>query len=231
MKTLIIMRRIVGIITVVLLAVVLVSTFLGEDFKLVWHLDSKAAIFIPVFTLFYAILLTIYIFITKSRVGGKVLACFGCVMVFLVCLVFNFFVEEHYNRKVWEGNGYVVYEEYKGELPYEMYRGEIDGFETKFVLYKRNGILDERLLLLKYWGVVERHSCWAFDTDDKNTKLSFTIFENLDLIRMESCYKEIENDGTSDISFDTSYCRFSDGLLYFGRERDSLMRLIQKTNH
>ena len=240
MKTLKIMRRVVGIITVVLLVIVLVGAILGENHKLIWHLDSKALVLIPVFALVYAVLLTIYVSHTKVKAWGKAAVCFGCFMVFLICFFLSFFVNEQFSRKVWEENGYVVYEEYRcehqvGELGLDIDELESlkDSFETKFVLYKRCGFFDERLLVMRsYVGCGERNPWWVFNLDGNNPRISFTIFENLDLIRMESSYKAVESDGTSHISYDTSYCRFSDGLSYFGREeRDSVMRVIQKTNY
>lgn len=86
MKNIVQIRRIIGVTTVILWIIGIVpKIILGNRCRLVWQLDNWALVFAPVFTLVYAILLTLY-FAKGKRWTIKLLEWFVFGVVAIVCV-------------------------------------------------------------------------------------------------------------------------------------------------
>ncbi len=198
------LRRIIGITALVLwmLAIVPKIIFYGDSQRLVWQMDNWAAMFAPILTIAYAIILTIYL-VRNRRWQIKVLGSLCCVAAALFCIVLFFIAGVFLNYRVWSNDDYVVYDEYGGFSD-----------PTLYVLYKRNGLFDNRLHIL------ESSFC-------QKKNIDYIIYENLDLIKEEADVALFEDDNFEHIT--TFYC-LSNGLQYDQSKNDSLFALTNGTD-
>ena len=209
MKKITKIRRILGITVVMLWVIGIVPKIIfGNSCRLVWQLDNWALFFAPVFTLVYAILLTLY-FAKGKRWTIKLLEWFVFGVVAIICVAFFIITGVNLNYKKWGNKDYVVYDEFGGFSEPAVY-----------VLYKRNGIVDDRLryLRLGVWRCNGRHAI---------EKVEYSIYEQLDLIKEEA---DVSIDGDSTYHLTTFY-PLSYEKEYDQNQNDSLLKLIDDYYH
>ena len=160
--------------------------------------------FAPIFTLVYAVLLTLY-FTKGKRWTIKLLEWFVFGVVAVVCVAVFIITGANLNYKKWGNKDYVVYDEFGGFSEPAVY-----------VLYKRNGIVDDRLGILRL-GVWRNNGRHAIE------KVEYIIYEPLDLIKEEADVS-IDNDSTYHL---TTFYHLSYGKEYDQSQNDSLLRLIE----
>lgn len=205
MKDMVKIRRIIGITIVMLWIIGIVPKIIhGDRCRLVWQLDNWALIFAPVFTLVYAILLTLYLAKGK-RWTTKLLEWFVLGVVSIVCVAIFIITGANLNIKMWSNKDYVVYDEF-------------GDFSTPavFMLYKRNGIVDDKLRFLRLGG-------WRNNGWHSIEKVEYNIYEPLDLIKEEA---DVSIDGDSTYHLTTFY-PLSYGNEYDQSQNDSLLKLIE----
>lgn len=197
-------RRIIGIIALVLWVIAVVPAIvLSQRFRLVWQLNNWALFFAPVFTLAYAIMLTIRV--SKGKHWAiKLLEWFFCVVFIIICVTVFFIAGVFLNYRIWGNKDYVVYDEFGGF-----------GEPSVYVLYKRNGILDERLHFIRL-GVWRNKG-----VSNEITSAEYLIYEPFDLIKEEADVN-VDNDR----AHITTFYRLSSGSEYDQSQNDSLWRLI-----
>ena len=205
MKNLNQIRRIIGITAVLLWVIGIVpKIILGDRCRLVWQLDNWALFFAPIFTLVYAIMLTIHIAKGK-RWTTKLLewSVFGVVAI--VCIAVFIITGANLNYKMWGNKDYVVYDEF-GDF----------AAPAVYVLYKRNGIVDNRLHFLRLGG-------WRDNGWHSIEKVEYSIYEPLDLIKEEA---DVSIDGDNTYHLTTFY-PLSYEKEYDQSQNDSLLKLIE----
>lgn len=194
------LRQITGITALALWMLAIVPKIVLENSqRLVWQMDNWAAMFAPIITIAYAIILTIGL-VKNRRAIIKVLGALCCVAVVLFCSFLFFVAGVFLNHKVWSNNDYVVYDEYGGFID-----------PTLYVLYKRDGLFDNRLYILE-----------SFTYQKKN--IDYTIYENLNLIKEDAEVSPFEGDN---FEHTTTFFRLSDGEQYDQSKNDSLYALIK----
>ena len=194
-------RRIIGITTLVLWVIAIVPRFIlvkGE--KMVFQMENWALLFAFILSIPYMIMLTIYV--VKKNNKHKVYYWLRCVGVCIILLIMSFctgcFFLDH---RLWSNNDYIVYDEFG------------DFFASDYVLYKRNGLVEKRLYVVgnNFLNL-------------KPNQVDYTIYEPLDLIKMENDGMEVEY-GTK--YHETTFYRLSDGHRYGQNQNDSLLTLIE----
>lgn len=209
MKNMTKIRRILGITTVMLWVIGIVpKIILGNNCRLVWQLDNWALFFAPVFTLVYAVLLTLY-FAKGKRWTIKLLEWFVFGVVAIVCVAVFIITGTNLNYKMWGNKDYVVYDEF-GDF----------STPSVYVLYKRNGIVDDRLRFLRLGG-------WRYNGWQAIEKVEYNIYEQIDLIKEEA---DVSIDGDSTYHLTTFY-PLSYENEYDQSQNDSLLKLIDNYYH
>lgn len=202
-------RRIIGITALLLWVIAIVpKIILDYNGRLMWQLDKWAFMLAPVFSIAYAVMLTIHIAKGK-RWTIKLLECIGCGVITLVCIGVFFIALILLDYRIWDNKDYVVYDEFGGF-----------GDPSVYVLYQRNGIIEERPTFIRF-GV------WR--EDGKNYKIKnadYTIYESFDLIKEEADIKLVEDDS---MLHETTFYRLSGGQRYEQNQNDSLWRLISNS--
>lgn len=192
-------RRIIGITTLVLWVLAIVPKFACDC--LVWQLDNWALVFASVFTLAYAVMLTV-----QSSKGkpwyNKLLKWIGCIVVAFVCIFIFFWANVFRYVNIWHDRNYVVYSEWGGFTDPDVY-----------VLYKRNGFENKRMYII------------GSDNFRQIKNIQFAVYEPLDLIESEFDVTAFESDSV--YSHDTVFYRLSNGQQYDQEQNDSLFALIK----
>lgn len=193
-------RRIIGITALVLWVIAIVPRFiLGKGERLVFQLENWALFFAFVLSILYMIMRTIYV--VKKDNKHKLYYWLRCVGVGIILLTMSFctgcFFLDH---KLWNNNDYIVYDEFGGV------------FASDYVLYKRNGLVENRLYVVgnNFLNLKPNH-------------VDYTIYEPLDLIKMENEGMDVEYNTKY---HETTFYRLSDGHRYNQNLNDSLLTLV-----
>ena len=228
------MRRIIGVIMLILWVIAFVPRMILEDnTRLVWHMDNWALLFVPIITIVYFLLLTIYVFRQKKHWVLKVLAVIGFIAVFLFCVLLNALeLIERFDYKLWGDKNYVVYEEYLRE-DYGCGCGEhVTGIETVKVIYKRNGLVDKKLCNLSSTGYISHDAFAIIENILYKGKHAFTFYEPLDLVKEDHTYDYMDGKPKHYIRHVTSFYNLSTGQGYYtDKEWDSINRLIKNSQY
>ena len=190
-----------ALFALVLLGIVFVPTlFLENGDRLVWQLSSWSWIFASLLIGIIGVLLTIR-FTKGKHILWRIVAWLGCIVLVMACLIsFNWAMFMH-DEKVWSSKDYAVYSEYDGIID-----------PNKFVLYKRNGLIDRRMYRL---GNIDFGDLKGAD---------YSMYTELDLIKEEIDATEFESDS---VYHRTVFYRLSDGWKYGQEENDSLLDVIK----
>ena len=193
-------RRIIGITALVLWVIAIVPRFiLGKGERLVFQLENWALLFAFVLSILYMIMRTIYV--VKKDNKHKLYYWLRCVGVGIILLTMSFctgcFFLDH---ELWNNNDYIVYDEFSGV------------FASDYVLYKRNGLVENRLYVVgnNFLNLKPNH-------------VDYTIYEPLDLIKMENEGMDVEYNTKY---HETTFYRLSDGHRYNQNQNDSLLTLV-----
>ncbi len=139
---------------------------------------------------------------TKGKhILWKIMTSMGSVVLVMACLISLHIAMVRHDEKIWNNEDYVVYSEYDGIID-----------PNKFVLYKRDGLIDRRMYYLGNIGF----------GDLKGADYSFYV--DLDLIKEEIDVTEFESDS---VYHRTKFYRLSDGWLFEQEENDFLMNMLK----
>ena len=190
-----------AIIALVLLGIsYLPSLFLENGDRLVWQLSNWAWIFASLLIAIIGILLTVRF--TKGKyILLKIMGWLGCIVLVMACLFSFSFAMFIHDVKIWSCKDYAVYSEYDGVID-----------PNKFVLYKRDGLIDRRMYRLG-----------NIDFDDLKGA-DYSMYKDYDLIK-----EEIDAVGFySDSAYHrTIFYRLSDGVSFEQEKNDSLLEVIK----
>ena len=190
-----------ALLTIVLLSISYVPTlFLENGDRLFWQLSNWAWIFVSTLIAIIGVLLTIRY--TKGKhIFWKIMASMGCVVFVMACLISLYIAMVRHDEKIWSNKDYVVYSEYDGIID-----------PNKFVLYKRDGLIDRRMYSLGNIGFCEVKEA------------NYSMYEDVDLIKEEIDATEFESDS---VYHRTKFYRLSDGWSFEQEENDSLMNMLK----
>ena len=95
----------------------------------------------------------------------------SCAVLVMTCLISLYIAMARHDEKIWSNEDYVVYSEYDGNID-----------PNKFVLYKRDGLIDRRMYYLGSIGFGDLKGA------------DYSIYVDLDLIKEEIDATEFESD-------------------------------------
>ena len=192
-----------ALLTFVLLSISYVPTlFLENDDRLFWQLSNWAWIFASILIAIIGVLLTIRY--TKGKhILWKIMASMGCFVLVMTCLISLYIAMARHDEKIWSNEDYVVYSEYDGIVD-----------PNKFVLYKRDGLIDRRMYYLGSIGFGDLKGA------------DYSMYVDLDLIKEEIDATEFESDS---VYHRTIFYRLSDGRPFEQEENDSLKNALSTT--
>lgn len=125
----------------------------------------------------------------------------GCIALVMACLISFSSAMFIHDEKVWSSKDYAVYSEYDGVID-----------PNKFVLYKRDGLVDRRMYRLR-------------DIDFGELKRAdYSMYNDFDLIKEEIDATEFESDS---VYHRTIFYRLSDGVSFEQEKNDSLWEVIK----
>ena len=124
----------------------------------------------------------------------------GVVLV-MACLISIYIAMVRHDEKIWSNKDYVVYSEYDGFID-----------PNKFVLYKRDGLIERRMYSLGNIGFGDLKGA------------DYSMYVDLDLIKEEIDATEFESDS---VYHRTRFYRLSDGWPFEQEENDSLMNMFK----
>ena len=190
-----------AIIALVLLGISYVPTlFLEKGDRLIWQLSNWAWIFASVLIAIIGVLLTIH-FTKGKHILLKIMGWLGCIALVMACLISFSSAMFIHDEKVWSSKEYAVYSEYDGVID-----------PNKFVLYKRDGLVDRRMYRLG-------------DIDFGELKRAdYSMYNDFDLIKEEIDATEFESDS---VYHRTILYRLSDGVSFEQEKNDSLWEVIK----
>ena len=190
-----------AIIALVLLGISsLSSLFLENGDRLVWQLSNWAWIFASLLIAIIGILLTVR-FTKGKHILWKITGWLGCIALVLACLTSLYIAMVKHDEKIWSSKEYVVYSEY------------YDFFDpNKFVLYKRDGLIDRRMYSLGNIGFGDLKGA------------DYSMYNDFDLIKEEIEATEFESDS---VFHRIAFYRLSDGYPFEQEKNDSLMKVIK----
>ena len=143
------------------------TLFLKQGDRLVWQMSNWTLIFASLFVAFIGVLLTIHY--TKGKHGlWKITAWSGCVILAITCLVSFYVAMVVRDEKIWSSKEYVVYSEYDGPID-----------PHKFVLYKRDGLIDRRMFTLGNIGFSRQTKFYSFTFGYAGTDMSFNNIKHI----------------------------------------------------
>ena len=175
--------------------------FLKHGDRLVWQMSNWTLIFASLLVALIGVLLTIHY--TKGKHGlWKITAWSGCVILAITCLVSFYVAMVMRDDKIWNSKDYVVYSEYDGPID-----------PHKFVLYKRDGLIDRRMFSLGNIGFSEVKEA------------NYSMHEDFDLIKEDIDATEFESDS---VFHRTVFYRLRDGYKFEQEENDSLLDVIKQ---
>ena len=191
-----------ALLTIVLLSISCVPTlFLENGDRLFWQLSNWAWIFASMLIAIIGILLTIRY--TKGKhILWKIMASMGSVVLVMACLISLYIAIVGHDEKIWSNEDYVVYSEYDGFID-----------PNRFVLYKRDGLIDRRMCYLGNIGFGDLRGA------------DYSIYTDLDLIKEEIDATEFESDS---VYHRTIFYRLSDGWPFEQEDNDSLMNMLKR---
>ena len=125
------------ILTLIVLCIAFVPTlFLDNGGRLLWQLSNKAWMLASMLIAIISILFTIH-YIKGKHCLLKILIWPSCFVMVMGCLISLYIAMVKHDEKIWSDKEYVVYSEY------------YDFFDpNRFVLYKRDGLIDRRMFFL-----------------------------------------------------------------------------------
>ena len=190
-----------AIIVLVLLGISYVPTlFLEDGDRLVWQLSNWAWIFASLLIAIIGILLTVHY--TKGKhILLKIMGWLGCIVWVMACLISLSIAMIKHDEKIWSNKEYVVYSEYDGFID-----------PNKFVLYKRDGLVDRRMY---YLGNIDF---------DQLKRADYSMYNEFDLIKEELDAVGLYSDS---LYHRTVFYRLSDGFSFKQDENDSLLKVIK----
>ena len=190
-----------GVFTLVLISVSYVPTlFLDNGDRLIWQLSNWSWIFASMLIAIMGVLLTIRY--TKGKhILWKIMAWMGSVVLVMACLISIYIAMVRHDEKIWSNEDYVVYSEYDGIID-----------PNKFILYKRDGLIDKRMHSMGGIGFGEVKGA------------DYSIYTELDLIKEEIDATDFESDS---VYHRTAFYRLSDGWPFGQEENDSLLDVIK----
>ena len=190
-----------ALLTIVLLSISYVPTlFLENGDRLFWQLSNWAWIFASMLIPIIGVVLAIRY--TKGKhILWKIMTSMGSVVLVMACLISLHIAMVRHDEKIWSNKDYVVYSEYDGIID-----------PNKFVLYKRDGLIDRRMYYLVNIGF-------------GYLKVSYySVYVVLDLIKEDIDATEFESDS---VYHRTKFYRLSDGWLFEQEENDFLMNMLK----
>ena len=192
-----------ALLTFVLLSISYVPTlFLENGDRLFLQMSNWAWIFASMLIAIIGILLTIRY--TKGKhILWKIMASMGCFVLVMACLISLYIAMARHDEKIWSNEDYVVYSEYDGTID-----------PNKFVLYKRNGLIDRRMYILGNIGFGDLKGA------------DYSMYVDLDLIKEEIDATEFESDS---LYHRIVFYRLSDGWPFEQEENDSLKNALSTT--
>ncbi len=190
-----------AIIALVLLGISYVPTlFLENGDRLVWQLSNWAWLFASLLIAIIGVLLTVR-FTKGKHILWKITGWLGCMVLVIACLISLYIAMVRHDEKIWSSKEYVVYSEY------------YDFFDpNKFVLYKRDGLIDRRMYSLGNIGFGDLKGA------------DYSMYNDFDLIKEEIEATEFESDS---IYHRTVFYRLSDGYQFEQEKNDSLLDVIK----
>lgn len=190
-----------AIIALVLLGIsYLPSLFLENGDRLVWQLSNWAWIFASLLIAIIGILLTVR-FTKGKHILLKIMGWLGCIVLVMACLFSFSFAMFIHDEKIWSSKDYAVYSEYDGVID-----------PNKFVLYKRDGLIDRRMYRL---GNIDFGELKEAD---------YSMYNDFDLIKEEIDATEF---GSDSVYHRTIFYRLSDGVSFEQDKNDSLLEVIK----
>ncbi len=192
-----------ALLTFVLLSVSHVPTlFLENGDRLFLQMSNWAWIFASMLIAIIGILLTIRY--TKGKhILWKMMASIGCLVLVMACLISLYIAMARHDEKIWSNEDYVVYSEYDGIVD-----------PNKFILYKRDGLIDRRMYYLGSIGFGDLKGA------------DYSMYVDLDLIKEEIDATEFESDS---VYHRTVFYRLSDGCPFEQEQNDSLNNVLSTT--
>jgi len=192
-----------ALLTFVLLSISYVPTlFLENGDRLFLQMSNWAWIFASMLIAIIGILLTIRY--TKGKhILWKIMASMGCFVLVMACLISLYIAMARHDEKIWSNEDYVVYSEYDGIID-----------PNKFVLYKRDGLIDRRMYYLGNIGFGDLKGA------------DYSMYVDLDLIKEEIDATEFESDS---LYHRIVFYRLSDGRPFEQEENDSLKNALSTT--
>ena len=189
------------IIALVLLGISYVPTlFLENGDRLVWQLSNWAWLFASLLIAIIGVLLTVR-FTKGKHILWKITGWLGCMVLVIACLISLYIAMVRHDEKIWSSKEYVVYSEY------------YDFFDpNKFVLYKRDGLIDRRMSSLGNIGFGDLKGA------------DYSMYNDFDLIKEEIEATEFESDR---VFHRIAFYRLSDGVPFEQEKNDSLMKVIK----
>ena len=188
-------------IALVLLGISYVPTlFLENDDRLIWQLSNWAWIFVSLLIAVIGVLLTIY-YSKGKHILWKLTGWLGSIALVMACLISLYIAMVLHDEKIWSSKDYVVYSEYRGFFDF-----------NKFVLYKRDGLIDRRMFFLGDIGFGEVKGA------------DYSMYYDFDLIKEEVDATEFESDS---VFHRTAFYRLSDGYHFEQEKNDSLLKVIK----
>ncbi len=190
-----------ALLTFVLLSISYVPTlFLENGDRLFWQLSNWAWIFASILIATIGVLLTIRY--TKGKhILWKIMASMGCFVLVMTCLISLYIAMARHDEKIWSNEDYVVYSEYDGIID-----------PNKFVLYKRDGLIDRRMYYLGNIGFGDLKGA------------DYSIYVDLNLIKEVIDATEFESNS---VYHRTIFYRLTDGWPFEQEENDSLMNMLK----
>lgn len=189
------------ILTLIVLCIAFVPTlFLDNGDRLLWQLSNKAWMLASMLIAIISILFTIHY--TKGKhCLLKILIWPSCFVMVMGCLISLYIAMVKHDEKIWSDKEYVVYSEY------------YDFFDpNRFVLYKRDGLIDRRMYFLGDIGF------------DEMKEADYSMYNEFDLIKEEIDATEFESDS---VFHRTVFYRLCDGYEFEQEKNDSLLDVIK----
>ena len=190
-----------AIIALVLLGISYVPTlFLENGDRLVWQLSNWAWLFASLLIAVIGVLLTVR-FTKGKHILLKIMGWLGCIILVMACLISFSLAMFIHDEKIWSSKDYAVYSEYDGGID-----------PNKFVLYKRDGLVDRRMYRLGNIGFGDLKGA------------DYSMYKDFDLIKEEIEATEFESDS---VFHRIAFYRLSDGVPFEQEKNDSLMKVIK----
>ena len=190
-----------AVIALLLLGISFVPTFfLEHGNRVALQLSNCSWICASLLIAIIGVLSTIHY--SKGRhIFLKIIGWLVCGALVYVCLISLYFALIKHDKKIWSSKDYVVYSEYRGFFE-----------ANKFVLYKRDGLIDRRMFFLGDNGFGEVKGA------------DYSMYNDFDLVKEDVDVTEFDSDS---VFHCTTFYRLSDGYQYSKEKNDSLLNVIK----